>query len=60
MGDMPRTARSVQAGRIYRVFNDNGPMRRFHAEPEGAALQEVHAEGLEQDAVDLLPWCLMS
>jgi putative transposase len=60
MRDMPRTARSVEAGLIYHVLNrGNGRMRLFHKDADFAAFERVLAEGLTRYPVDLLTYCLM-
>jgi putative transposase len=57
---MPRTARAIEAGKIYHVLNrGNGRMRLFHKEADYAAFIKVLGQGLERYPVDLLSYCLM-
>lgn len=58
--NMPRTARSIEAGLIYHVLNrGNGRMRIFHKDGDFEAFERVLAEGLERYPVALLTYCLM-
>ena len=55
VGDLPRTARAIEAGLIYHVLNrGNGRMRLFHKDDDYAAFERVLAEGLERYPVYLL------
>ncbi len=58
--EMPRTARSIEAGTIYHVLNrGNGRMRMFHKRGDYDAFERVLIEGLARYPVDLLTYCLM-
>lgn len=57
---MPRTARAIEAGTIYRVLNrGNGRMSLFRKDGDCAAFERVLGEGLARYPVVLLTYWLM-